>query len=263
MAIGSVALEPFDAWLDNVSLAALSTRDTVKSSYDIARWTIANNIPGDFVECGVFGGAQCAAMARAIMDSDEYVVPRICASCHGTGKTSPFSSAAECEACGGVGRVPIPYTGRRVHLFDTFDGIPAPGEHDPEIEPQMVEAFQRETRCSLEDCKAHMREWNIPDELLVWHQGLFETTVPFAANYPTETRFPDGSVFRHPPLKRIAILRLDGDLYESTKVCLQYLYPLLSPGGWCIIDDFGLAGARKATIDYMKDQFGPVQWRKR
>lgn len=238
MAIGSVALEPFDAWLDNVSLAALSTRDTVKSSYDTARWTIANGIPGDFVECGVFGGAQCAAMARAIMDS----------------------GPLECQI---KGNVLGDYSGRRVHLFDTFDGIPAPGEHDPEIEPQMVEAFQRETRCSLEDCKAHMREWNIPDEMLVWHQGLFETTVPFAANYPTETRFPDGSVFRHPPLKRIAILRLDGDLYESTKVCLQYLYPLLSPGGWCIIDDFGLAGARKATIDYMKDQFGPCQWRKR
>lgn len=218
---GSVPLHPFDAWLDNVSLAALSTRDTVKSSYDIARWTIANNIPGDFVECGVFGGAQCAAMARAIMDA--------------------HLAADGNHAAPG-------YHMRRVHLFDTFDGIPAPGEHDPEIEPHMVEAFQTQTRCSLEDCKAHMREWNIQDELLVWHPGLFEYTVP---------RDMVASV------TQIAILRLDGDLYDSTKICMEQLYPLLSPGGWCIIDDFGLAGARKAVIEYMRDQFGVVQWRKR
>ncbi len=229
---GSVPLHPFDAWLDNVSLAALSTRDTVKSSYDIARWTIANGIPGDFVECGVFGGAQCAAMARAIMDAAKAVEG-----------TDQYSSE------------PLRPYGRRVHLFDTFDGIPAPGEHDPEIEPQLVEAFQLQTRCTLADCKEHFREWNIPDELLVWHEGLFkQTTAEFA--------FSRG-VYAPRDLPGIAILRLDGDLYESTRTCLENLYPFLSPGGWCIIDDFGLAGARKATIDYMGDQFGCVQWRKR
>ena len=237
---GSVPLHPFDAWLDNVSLAALSTRDTVKSSYDIARWTIANNIPGDFVECGVFGGAQCAAMARAIMDAAKAVEG-----------TDQYSSE------------PLRPYGRRVHLFDTFDGIPAPGEHDPEIEPQMVEAFQRETRCSLEDCKAHMREWNIPDELLVWHPGLFKYTIPISQCSLDSISGSGIDLIGKARINQIAILRLDGDLYESTKVCMDNLYPLLSPGGWCIIDDFGLSGARKAVIEYMRDQFGPVQWRKR
>ena len=62
----SIIYWPFDKWLDNVALAALSTRETVQASYDIARLAIERGVPGDFVECGVFGGAQCAAFARAI-----------------------------------------------------------------------------------------------------------------------------------------------------------------------------------------------------
>ena len=206
---------PFDKWLDNVALAALSTRETVQASYDIARLAIERGVPGDFVECGVFGGAQCAAMARAIMDIYRAVS-----------------------------------TSRRVHLFDSFDGIPAPGEHDVDIEPRMHAAFADQTRCTLEDCKNHMREWGIPDELLVWHPGPFEKTAPLmklAMGLGGES---------------IAILRLDGDLYESTKVCLEHLYPLLSPGGWCIIDDMGLGGARKAVDEYMRNASRPTYWQK-
>jgi hypothetical protein len=137
---------------------------------------------------------------------------------------------------------------RRVHLFDCFSGIPAPGPHDTDIEPGMHEAFQNQTSCSLEDCQRHMRDWGIPDELLVWHPGLFEHTTPV---YLLESE--NGS---------IAVLRLDGDLYESTRVCLENLYPLLSPGGWCIIDDIGLVGARKAVDEYMKNLSRPTYWQK-
>ncbi len=52
---------------------------------------------------------------------------------------------------------------------------------------------------------------------------------------------------------RIAILRLDTDWYESTKAELQHLYPLLSPGGILIVDDYGAwLGARKATDEYFQ-----------
>jgi len=217
---------PFNEWLDNVCLGALSHPATVKASYDIARLVIDNNIPGDFVECGVFGGAQCAAMARAIHDAlnpgnnrddlNEYII-------------------LEQER----------RNARRVHLFDCFEGIPAPGEHDADIEAGMHEAFQNQTACSLEDCQRHLRDWGIPDDLLVWHPGLFHDTVPGNAD-----------------VGAIAILRLDGDLYESTKVCLENLYPLLSPGGWCIIDDMGLVGARKAVDEYMTNLSRPTYWQK-
>ena len=51
--------------------------------------------------------------------------------------------------------------------------------------------------------------------------------------------------------EKIALLRLDTDWYESTKIELEVLYPLLVPGGILIIDDYGhFTGARKAVDEY-------------
>ena len=53
--------------------------------------------------------------------------------------------------------------------------------------------------------------------------------------------------------EKIAILRLDTDWYESTRIELERLYPLLEPGGVLIIDDYGhFDGARKAVDEYFK-----------
>ena len=194
---------PFEKWLDNVALAALSNRETVRESYDRARNVIERGVPGDFVECGVYGGAQCAAMARAIWDTRR-------------DQSLPL--------CG---------VERHVHLFDSFAGVPAPGEHDTDIEPHMVEEFNRGTTCPLDSVKDHMREWGLPEDLFVYHEGLFENVVPWAKLGP------------------IAILRLDGDWYESVRVCLEHLLPLVSRGGWVIVDDWGLAGARKAADEFI------------
>jgi hypothetical protein len=63
-------------------------------------------------------------------------------------------------------------------------------------------------------------------------KGWFEVTLP---------------AFECPP---ISVLRLDGDLYNSTYVCLKYLYPKLIKGGVCIVDDAALPGCWNALIDY-------------
>lgn len=63
-------------------------------------------------------------------------------------------------------------------------------------------------------------------------KGWFEITLP---------------TFECPP---ISVLRLDGDLYNSTYVCLKYLYPKLIKGGVCIIDDWALPGCRQAVMDW-------------
>jgi hypothetical protein len=55
------------------------------------------------------------------------------------------------------------------------------------------------------------------------------------------------------PINRIAVLRLDGDMYESTIVVLKHLYPKLSSGGFVIIDDYGmLPECNRAVEDYRK-----------
>jgi O-methyltransferase len=199
-------------FLDTVAKRALSTRATIQASYDIASAVLARGTPGDFVECGVYAGANAAAMARAILDH--------------------YGNQWHCGLI------------RRLHLFDSFEGIPQAGPEDHEY----LEAGHKAglSACSLEAVKSNMREWGIPDELLVWHRGWFADTIPFASgDVPLS-------------LKQIALLRLDGDLYESTKVCMEHLYPLVSLGGWVICDDYHLSGARKAVNEVVMP--GPAYW---
>jgi O-methyltransferase len=212
---------PLKDWLDNVALGALSSKETLLATYDLARNVIERGVPGDFVECGVFGGAQCAVMARAIMN-DHWGAQ---------GEKLPRSG----------------FPRRRVHLFDSFQGVPQSGPHDQEWNHEPGISI-----CSLGSVKAHMAEWGIPEELLVYHGGWFMDTIPDAT-----TGFPD---FKD-PLDKVALLRLDGDLYESTKVCTEHLYPLVSPGGWIIVDDFALSGARKAYLESVGDT-GPAYFKK-
>ncbi|HUP59862.1 MAG TPA: TylF/MycF/NovP-related O-methyltransferase [Thermoanaerobaculia bacterium] len=47
----------------------------------------------------------------------------------------------------------------------------------------------------------------------------------------------------------IAVLRLDGDWYESTRVCLDNLYDLVAPGGYVIIDDYNYWEGCKRAVD--------------
>jgi hypothetical protein len=76
-----------------------------------------------------------------------------------------------------------------------------------------------------------------PDNLLNIHKGWFNDTVPLFAN----------------KLTPIAILRLDGDFYESTKLCLAHLYKNVVPGGFVIIDDYGSwQGCRVATNEFLQ-----------
>jgi O-methyltransferase len=206
--------------LDQIGHAALSSRATLQSSYDIARLAIQNCVPGDFVECGVFGGAQCAAMAQAIAEHEqrEHLW------------RGPFGQDINWGLA------------RHVHLFDSFEGIPAAGEHDTNwTHPPGQSA------CSIEAVKSMMKQWGIPEELLVYHPGWFRESLYGSALLG---------------LERIAVLRLDCDLYESTKLCLEVLYPLVSPGGWIIVDDFALPGCRKAVDEFLQREFPPIYFQK-
>ena len=73
---------------------------------------------------------------------------------------------------------------------------------------------------------------------------------------------------RYPPrrIERLAVMRLDGDLYESTLQALECLYDRLSVGGYVIIDDYGnIAACRQAVHDFrnqraIKDPIRPIDW---
>jgi hypothetical protein len=134
---------------------------------------------------------------------------------------------------------------RAIHAFDSFEGIPAAGIEDGN-DGKLIEF---KSVCSLEQVKEYMDMWGI--EGIVYHKGWFKDTVPQYEG-------------------KIALLRLDGDLYSSTKMCLEHLYPKLVKGGYLIIDDYALNGCRQAVDEYLpdavftkvKDGGGPV-WLKR
>ena len=223
------------ATLETIAQSALSSIETVRASYDIANLAIRHGIPGDFVECGVFAGSQVAAMAKALMDNPYYR-----------------------QLCPGD---------RRIHLFDSFTGIPAGGPND--IEWLRAGHPPGHSACSIAQVRANMWLWGINESLLVYHKGLFSSTIPDATVYCLNCEAPavkNGCPFcerilRQARIDSIAVLRLDGDLYESTKVCIKHLYPLVSAGGWIIVDDWDLSGARKAVTEGV-GQFGPVYFQR-
>ncbi len=89
---------------------------------------------------------------------------------------------------------------------------------------------------ALDEVKRNLQTIGYPEERISFIKGKVEDTIP-----------------KHAPI-RIALLRLDTDWYESVYHSLVQLYPLLSPGGILIIDDYGdWAGARKAVDQYFAE----------
>ena len=88
-----------------------------------------------------------------------------------------------------------------------------------------------ELAVSLEQVQANFARYGLLDEQVRFLPGWFRDTLPTA------------------PIRRLALLRLDGDLYESTWIALESLYPKLSPGGFAIVDDYGAIPACRAAVD--------------
>jgi hypothetical protein len=136
---------------------------------------------------------------------------------------------------------------RRIYLYDTFAGMSEPTDDDvSHVERparETYEATRRDTHtdwayASLEEVKENFRRAQLLDDSVVFVQGKVEETLADLHNQP----------------QRIALLRLDTDWYESTKLELEVLYPRLVPGGVLIIDDYGhWAGARRAVDEYFKN----------
>jgi O-methyltransferase len=135
--------------------------------------------------------------------------------------------------------------GRNYVLFDSFEGLPPATAADGE----KAIAWQADTtasdyfnNCSAEvdEAKAAMRLAGVEQPDI--HQGWFDTTVPMYA--------ASGG--------KIALLRLDGDWYDSTLVCLNHLFPLVVSSGVVIVDDYGAwEGCTRAVHRYLADNNRP------
>lgn len=125
---------------------------------------------------------------------------------------------------------------RKVWLADSFEGLPKPNPKD--YPADKGDWFYKQTglNVGVEIVKHNFERYGLLDEQVEFLVGWFKDTLPTA------------------PAEAYSLIRLDGDLYESTWQALESLYPKLSPGGFCIIDDYGTlpdqAGA--AVHDYRK-----------
>jgi len=139
---------------------------------------------------------------------------------------------------------------RSVWAADSFCGIPAPDLLDYPADAahegmQNLEILTQNSRAAFE---ANLAQFSMLDPRTRILEGWFKDTLP---HLPEDTKF--------------AVVRLDGDLYQSTWEGLTYLYPKLSPGGYLIVDDMSWEGCAAAVQEYRRQQgitdpMIPIDW---
>lgn len=160
-----------------------------------AEFVIERNIPGDFIETGVWRGGACILL-RAVL-----------------------------RAYGVIDR--------KVWLADSFAGLPPP---DPERYPADAGSTFHQYQAlavPLATVQENFRRYDLLDGQVEFLVGWFKDTLPKA------------------PIEQLAILRLDGDMYQSTMDALTALYDKISVGGFIIVDDyFMFDSCCRAVLDF-------------
>jgi hypothetical protein len=121
---------------------------------------------------------------------------------------------------------------RRVFVADSFAGLPGPDPDKYPADSGDKHHVYDSLAVSQQEVRDNFRKYGLLDERVVFLEGWFKDTLPTA------------------PIAQLAVMRLDGDMYESTMDALKNLYDKLSPGGFCIIDDYGLAGCKAAVEEF-------------
>ncbi len=136
---------------------------------------------------------------------------------------------------------------RRVFVADSFKGVPRPDtKHYPQDTGDRL--YEEDILVvEKEEVEENFRRYGLLDKQVVFLEGWFKNTLPKA------------------PIERLSVMRLDGDLYQSTIEALNSLYPKLSEGGYCIIDDYSPANCRQAVDDFrrahrIKSSLEVVDW---
>ena len=199
---------------------SMMPRINLQTLFEQAVYCEKKEIEGDFVECGVWKGGAVGIMAIANKQ---------------------------------FGKRP-----RTLHLFDSFDDICEP---DPKVDGekalQDIKKFTGKNASeftgtlkalkgiynshgghgTIDICNNLLvKKIGYDSRKIIYYKGWFQDTLPTNAE----------------GIEKIAILRLDGDWYESIKVCLEYLYDKVQKGGIIVIDDYGYyEGCTKAVDEFL------------
>jgi len=193
--------------IQKVQPFTMTSQERIFGLVEAVRYLATNGIQGDIVECGVWRGGSMLAIADVLSEMND--------------------------------------TTHELYLFDTFEGMPPPGENDTSFNKKAEELLLTDVDktedliwaySSLESVKQTMSLTSYPQNKIHYIKGKVEDTIPFNQ------------------IGQISLLRLDTDWYESTKHELVHLFPKLIKGGVLIIDDYGFwQGARKAVDEYFTE----------
>ena len=202
-------LDPeFEEVYQAVKKFTMTSVERLFSLYKAVEYVVKSELPGDFVECGVWRGGSMMLVAHTLNRLGDRQ--------------------------------------RRIYLFDTFEGHPKP---DAELDVDLwgnraVADWQKHRKTdetsdwayvSIDEVRANMANTGYPMDKVVLVKGMVEKT----------------AVESTP--EQLALLRLDTDWYESTRVALEVMFPRLSDNGVLIADDYGhYMGHRKAIDEYFE-----------
>jgi O-methyltransferase len=133
-------------------------------------------------------------------------------------------------------------TERIVYCADSFAGVPPPNRARYPADRGRNFYKYKQLAVPLEEVQANFATYGLLDQQVRFVKGLFADTLPALA------------------AERFALIRLDGDLYESTMDGLTALYHRLSPGGFVVIDDYGMRSSRTAVHDFLEQRSESVRF---
>lgn len=190
-----VSPSEFASLYRRVRTFTMCSQARLRGLYDAMRHVVSKDIPGDVVECGSAQGGSAALMALTLRQLGAR---------------------------------------RKLWLFDTFEGLPAPTSQDPDFE--FADLFTGTCVGTLGEVRELFHRLGIADDV-TFVKGLFQETLPVT------------------PVPPIAVLHIDGDWYESVRTCLECLYDKTVPGGVIQLDDYGYwKGARKAIDEFLEQR---------
>lgn len=124
----------------------------------------------------------------------------------------------------------------KIYLADSFEGLPMPNISEYPQDIGDTHYLDQNLKVSVEQVTENFKKFNLLDENIIFVKGWFKDTIP------------------NLNVQKLSILRLDGDMYESTIQVLEHLYDKLSVGGYCIIDDFFHRGCYSAVMDFRRNR---------
>ena len=172
---------------------------SLENLYRLVQTANAQGLAGDIVECGVWNGGSAAIMGAACCEDPRYA------------------------------------SARRIWLFDSFQGLPAPGTRDGETEKKAF--FKGWNKGDTNNVRRVFKKVGFPNTQISIVPGWFDATLNAAA------------------VDRIAVLHVDADWYDSVKLVLEAFYDRVVPGGFLVFDDYGLwQGCRQAVTDFFVER---------